>query len=335
MFSYLRSLAIDTEALLSSLGLSGAELMAPDSRLPIERYARIEEAAARAAGDPYFGLHMGEFAEAGSWSILGYMMMNCRSVAEAIEKSTRYCRVIGNFIVSEPSFEDGRIRVLVSTAPGAPGLGRHCIECSLSSTVTMLRRLSGLEISPLEVRLAYPEPESRREYERVFRCPLHFGQSESSIVLDPAIGALPVVYANPGLLERIEGYAVEFLSGIDEGAAASRAVTRLILSGLADESLSLATVARGLSMSVRTLQQRLAKEGNSFGALLDDSRSRLAKRYLREGRSVEEVTCLLGFSDPSVLRRAFKKWTGLTPGEFRATRASRVPAEQVRDPGGD
>ena len=72
-----------------------------------------------------------------------------------------------------------------------------------------------------------------------------------------------------------------------------------------------------MSISVRTLQNRLEVEGIVFSDLLKDIRQRLAMRYLRENYSVEEITYLLGFSDPSVFRKAFKRWSGVTPGEYR------------------
>jgi AraC-like DNA-binding protein len=72
-----------------------------------------------------------------------------------------------------------------------------------------------------------------------------------------------------------------------------------------------------MSISVRTLQKRLEGEGVVFSDLLRNVRQRLAKRYLRENYTVEEITYLLGFSEPSVFRKAFKKWSGVMPGEYR------------------
>jgi AraC-like DNA-binding protein len=324
MFGYLTSLGIDTEAVLASMGLDPSAFKDSDARIPIELYIRIEDEAARVAGDPCFGLHMGELADSGSWSVLGYMMMNCCSLGEAFEKSGKYYRIIGDLIEGKLSFRKGRVRVVLATPPNAPILSRHCFECTISSSVVMMRKLTGLDLSPLEVRFDYPEPESRMEYERVFRCPVLFGQGETSMTLDPAIAKMPILYANPSLLERIEGYAREFLADLEEKDAATRAATRLILARLADESLSIRTVASEMSMSVRTLQSRLEAEGHRFGELLSGARESLARRYLRENFSVEEITCLLGFSEPSVFRKAFKKWTGLTPGEYRERELARA-----------
>lgn len=108
MFSYLKSLRLDQNALLSSMGLDPELFRDPDARIPIEQYVAIEEEAARVADDPCFGLHMGEFAEAGSWSILGYMMMNCRTLGEAFEKSAKYYRIIGDLIEGRATIRRAR-----------------------------------------------------------------------------------------------------------------------------------------------------------------------------------------------------------------------------------
>ena len=98
MFLYLRSLHLELDEFLRSIKVDPESVKAPDSRIPIERYLYIQESAAEYTHDPCFGLHMGEFVEAGSWSILGYLMMNCATLGEAMEKSGRYSRVIGNLI---------------------------------------------------------------------------------------------------------------------------------------------------------------------------------------------------------------------------------------------
>jgi AraC-like DNA-binding protein len=123
--------------------------------------------------------------------------------------------------------------------------------------------------------------------------------------------------ANPNLLERFEQYAQDFLSQMERNDEHTRAVTKIILSKLDDERLSIEKVAKEMSVSVRTLQNRLEAEGVAFSDLLREIRQRLAKKYIRENYSVEQIAYLLGFSEPSVFRKAFKKWEGITPREYR------------------
>jgi AraC-like DNA-binding protein len=324
MFLYLTSLGVDIDAFLRSIGVDPAVVKAPDTRLPIETYLYIEEAAAEYVHDPSFGLHMGEFAEAGSWSILGYMMMNCKSLGEAFEKAGKYQRVIGNLIEGEVKIRFNKIKVVLVIPPHAPKMSRHCFESTLASSVRMMRNLTGVPLSPVEVRFAYPKPASTAEYERVFCCPVYFDQKETSMTIDARIINTPILLPNAELLQHFENYAQAFLAELERKHEYTQQVTKIILAHLDDEKLSINRVAREMAMSVRTLQNRLSDEGVVFSDLLQEIREKLAKKYLRENYTVETITYLLGFSEPSVFRKAFKKWAGVTPREFREQSVSAV-----------
>jgi AraC-like DNA-binding protein len=318
MFLYLTSLNVDVDAFLRSLDIDPMTIKSPDEYISVDTYLRIQDSAAEYINDPYFGLHMGEFAEAGSWSILGYVMMNCKTLAEAFEKSGKYSRIIGNMIEGKTKVRFKTVQVTLYTPPQTPKMSRHCYESTLSSSVRMMRLLSGTQVSPLEVTFIYPKPQSTAEYERIFCCSVKFGQKENSMTLDWSIGDIPIRMANSTLLEHFEKYAQDFLAQMEcNNAEHTRAVTKIILSQLDDEGLSIQKVAKEMAVSVRTLQNHLEAEGVAFSDLLRDIREKLAKKYLHENYTVEQITYLLGFSEPSVFRKAFKKWSGITPKEFR------------------
>lgn len=317
LFAYLDALKVDVDVFLRSLGLEPAIVRSPDERLPVETYLLIQDGAAEYVRDPYLGLHSGEFFEAGSWSILGYLMMNCKTLGEAFEKSGRYSRIIGNLIEARAEVGLGNARIIYFTPPGAPEMSRHCFDAAFASSIRMARMLSGLPLNPLEVTFTCREPESCAEYERIFCCPVYFGRRHNSMLLDARMGNLPIRMANPALREHFEQYARDFLAKMERRDETTQAVTKIILSQLDDEALTIDKVARAMAVSVRTLQNRLEAEGVAFSDLLREARERLAKQYLRENYSVEQITYLLGFSEPSVFRKAFKKWVGVTPREYR------------------
>jgi AraC-like DNA-binding protein len=155
-----------------------------------------------------------------------------------------------------------------------------------------------------------------KEHERVLQCPLLFGMKHTSIIMDNNVAAIPVLQPDKGLMEYIESYARDICSELDKGQPTARLAAQAILKRLDDKSLSVKAVATSLSMSTRTLQARLRDEGTGFTEVLDDTRRRIAEKNIREGSSVEDITYILGFSEPSVFRKAFKKWTGFTPREF-------------------
>ncbi len=322
MFLYLNHLGVDIDTFLGSLRVEPALVRSPDARIPIETYLLIQDEAAIYVNDPCFGLHMGEYAEAGSWSILGYMMMNCETLGEAFEKSARYSRIIGNLIEGNAYLESERLKVTFFTPPHAPEMSRHCFESTISSSVRMMRTLTGVQINPLEVTFIYPQPASIREYARVFHCPVLFEQEQNSFTLPVSVLWTPILLPNPDLLQHFENYAQAFLSQMERQDETTRQVTKIILSRLDDEALSIQKVADEMAISVRTLQNRLEAEGVVFSDLLREIRQRLARQYLLENYTVEQITYLLGFSEPSVFRKAFKKWSGVTPRQYRVTARS-------------
>jgi AraC-like DNA-binding protein len=317
MFLYLKSKTIDADEFLRSIGVEPNSVKSPDSRIPIEKYLFIQESAAEYTHDPCFGLHMGEYAEAGSWSILGYLMMNCTTLGEAMEKSGRYSRIIGNLIEATAHLRFTKLKLVFNTPPHAPKMSRHCFESTFSSLVRMVRTLTGKHLNPSEVTFIYPKPESTSEYERVFCCPVFFGHKENSMTVELSLGKTPILMANPELLAYFEQFAQDFIITIDRQKEFTKAFIKIILAHLDDESLTLQKVAHEMALSVRTLQKRLEDEGVVFSYLLKDIREKLAKKYLREDYTVEQITYLLGFSEPSVFRKAFKKWCGVTPREYR------------------
>ena len=110
-----------------------------------------------------------------------------------------------------------------------------------------------------------------------------------------------------------ERYAQEFIAGLERKDATTQAVTKIILANLDDVSLSIRKVAKEMAMSVRTLQNRLSDEGVVFSDLMQDIRERLAKRYLSEDYTVEQITYLLGFSEPSTLSQGVQEVAGHDP----------------------
>jgi AraC-like DNA-binding protein len=152
-----------------------------------------------------------------------------------------------------------------------------------------------------------------------------FEEADNSLTFALEVGNTPILMANPMLLAHFEHYAEDFLAQMQRPEEVTRTVTRIILARLDDETLSIDTVAREMAVSVRTLQIRLEAEGVVFSDLLRDIRRQLAQKYLCENYTVEQITYLLGFSEPSVFRKAFKKWSGVTPREYRQYRCGASP----------
>lgn len=316
---YLRKLNIDVDSLFASLGMDASLLTSPDAQIPFDDYIALETRAAEVADDPFFGLHMGESIRPGHYGIIGFMMMNSSHLGEAMRKLGRYNRLIGTVIRASIRLGFKNVRLILSVPADAPTLSRHCIECAAASLVTLARHLTGADVRPLAVSFTGPAPRDDSEYRRVFGCHVCFDQGESALVLDPKISALPVLSPNKELLAYFEDYAQSYLREIEESGACAARVTKILLSHLDQRTVRLKDVARAMSVSSRTLQKRLREEGVVFRDLLFETRRSLAQKYLRENRTVEEISYLLGYAEASVFSKAFKKWYGQSPKAYRAS----------------
>ncbi|MCX7773647.1 MAG: AraC family transcriptional regulator [Clostridia bacterium] len=321
---YLSSRNVNIDEFMKSVALESSLLRNPDGRISVERYVIIEETASKVTNDPCFGLHMGQFAEAGNWSILGYMMMNCRTVLEAFHKFSRYSSVIGNLIKGEIIIGHDAVMIKLSEPINAPKISKHCYEGYFSSLISLARNVSGQIICPTEVALASFKPEWIEEYIGVFGSGVRFSHNGNYMVMDIRSVNTPVLLPNENLLRYFESFAKEFLEEIEGVNSFTYRTKKLILSLMDTESLSIKRIAEELSISCRTLQANLRDEGTEFSRLLRQTREQLAKKYLLENYSIEEITYLLGFSEPSVFRRAFKKWVGVTAKEYREREQNKI-----------
>jgi AraC-like DNA-binding protein len=316
---YAKSLGISVERLFTSLGMDPALLGKGDARISFEEYVALEDRAAELSDDPYFGLHMGESIQPGHYGIIGYMMMNSANLGEAMTKLGRYNRLIGTVIGGRLALGIGKVRLIFTTPGSGVRLSRHCVECAMASVLTLARQLTGTPLHPLAANLATPRPQSTSEYERVFACSVQFERRENAFLLDARIGTLPLSSPNPELLSYFERYAESCLQEVELSGPVSAQVMRTLLGLLDRHNVGLRDVARELGLGARTLQKRLEEEGVRFRDLLAGTRKELAARYVRENRTVEEISYLLGYSNASSFSKAFKKWHGIAPRNYRRT----------------
>lgn len=161
-------------------------------------------------------------------------------------------------------------------------------------------------------------PAHASEYDLLFPCAQVFGAPNSSLVFPARYLSLPLLQDERTLKHFLERSPADLLSRPDEGDSLSSQLRRL-LSRDRTPWPDLEAVAQHLHISPQTLRRHLREEGTSFQALKDELRRDIAIYHLgRADLSLQEIAEQLGFSEPSAFHRAFKKWTGLTPGAYRA-----------------
>lgn len=319
LFLILKKHSIDPADFLKNEGIDPVFLESPDNRINADDFYRILAKAAELTGDRHLGLHMGEIFTSFP-NILGYVMMNCRTLGEAIRKYIKY-QNITDTIQKTTIEEQANTRISLVFEKNA-ALVESTLACyKLAGFVTYGQALTGGKLKPehiVEVRFNHSEPADSAEYRRIFPCPLLFNARENSLIMRRDSLDTPVINANPSLLTMFEHHAQEVLKNLSQDESYTAKVSRLLVEMLQGDAPRIEMVARELCLSVRSLQDKLKSEGTSYSSLLDRIRKDLAINYIKNKTvTFAEIAYLLGFSEPSVFHRSFKKWTNTTPGQYR------------------
>jgi AraC-like DNA-binding protein len=198
---------------------------------------------------------------------------------------------------------------------------RHQIEFWLVTLVRICRQVTDTRLAPRNVRIRHGRDETSAEMRTFFGCDVDFGAASDEIIFPASVASLPIVGSDDYLNDLLLRYAGEALADRPQVRASLRsAVERVLPQLLPHAKASASNVAQKLAVSTRTLSRKLRNEDVAFAEILEETRAALAKRYLAErDLPVSEIAWLLGYSEVSSFTHAFKRWTGLTPRQFRLT----------------
>jgi AraC-like DNA-binding protein len=308
-------------ATMSKIGLGPADYSNPDTRLALDDAIELLDASLESSGDPALGLRAGELIEPGDFDILEYAAQSCTTLREAIGCVSRYVCLLSD--VAEISLvESGetatvRLRVDAAVPPAAN-------DFVVALFVMKARRDTAIHDWFVEVQFAHPPTSYLADYARVFGTKVTFGAPCNAIVMRRERLDSPMQRANPRVSAAFELQIRRLLEKLQENRTMRGRVRELVFAELSRGNITMESVARKLAMSVATLRRRLEEEGTRFSEIVESLREELARQYLREKvHATSEVAFLLGFADVISFHKAFKRWTGQTPTEFRADEARR------------
>jgi AraC-like DNA-binding protein len=316
------ALGLDTERVLERAGLRPEELADPDARVSFDAYVALWEALSQAPGSERVGLDIPRLFQLEMLGVIGYVMANSATVMAAFEVWSRYRRLI-NDDMAPLIHVDADGFVFHRELPHRLARVRQFGEVSLGVTIKSISLLVGRQVRAREVHFQHPRPPNAAELDEQLQCRARYGQEDTRVVFDPNVAAFPVLRPDRGLFLFLERHAANLNAQVPDQKSLAGRVRELVDQAVRKGEPAQAEIARRLAMSERTLQRRLREEGTSFAAILDAVRSDLATRYLEERQlAVYEVAFLLGFAEPSAFFRAFRRWTGRTPAEWRAAVAA-------------
>ena len=290
----------------------------PDRRIPFAQLVALYEEAARLTGDDDFGLHLGESVDPRVFDVVGYSVINSSTLGEGLDRAVRY-----NLLWTDGSYlsiERGSplTKIVYTYVDDSITERRQDVEITFAVLASLSRSVTNSDLSPELVTFQHDRPGNTTEHQRIFNCPVEFNAPANKYFLDSHALQLPIVKADPGLCAVLDRHAEALIAQYPRQDTLVERVRTMIKDELRGGHASLERIAGNLSMSGRTLQRKLREHGTSHQELLDQMRRDLAIRYLQEPEmAICEVAYLLGFSESSALHRAFKRWTGQTPNEFR------------------
>lgn len=298
---------------------------------------RLWELSVAATGDPACGLKVGRRVRPEGLHAIGYAWMSSRNLADAFNRFCRYVEVLVTIPV-DLSFTGGpdgyRLTCMFPDAAHQPH--EAAVDTTLLALVSLASQAMGKPVRPLAVWLQHPCRVERARYTAAFGVAVTFAAPVNGLLIDTATAEALMPTDNPAIADAVEQVAGRYIASLQAQPVAAT-VRDLLLDLLPTGEAGQETVARRLNRSLSTLQRQLQAEGLSYRAVVDATRRSLAEAYLGDKRfSQAEIAYLLGFSDQSSFSRAYRRWTGKSPGRLqrRAEPVDQQNSEPEREAGG-
>lgn len=312
-----RARRLDADELLRKVGLSPSLLHLPQARVSATQYGAMWRLVAATLDDEFLGQDSRRM-KCGSFAMLCHSIVHCETLAQALDRSLRFYALMLDDLFGTLAQDGGEARVeLRQRAPGAAQrVFAH--ELLLMLLYGVACWLVGRRIAIVRAEFSYPEPPYSAEYRLMYCANLAFDRPLTAIVFAAGDLDLPVVQNARTIKDFLRKAPENILLKYKNRSSVSARIRRRLRQMLPAEVPDFEALAGELNMTAATMRRRLHEEGASFQSIKDQLRRDLAVGYLsHSNRSVMDIAFELGFSERSSFHRAFRKWTGASPGEFR------------------
>jgi len=319
VLAYMRRRGGDPGALIRSFGLPATAETDDAVMLPLTSLHAFLEAAERATQDPFLGIHVAIDYRRGAYGVMEYASRSAPTLRDALLRIVRFSKLMTDHVDVTLEEKDGVARVEQKIASHPLCVGRHANEFFVVTLLAQGRSLVGDRCLPARVWFAHPRPKKLDELvAAVGTEQVTFDAEANGFELSGSVLDLPVLTSDPPLLDVLDKHGEESLAQRPAAADFPSQVRRAIRERLREAAPTLDGVAADLRTSPRTLQRRLSGDGTSFARVYEAVREELARAYVADPQmALSEIAFLLGYADLSAFLRAFKRWTGQTPTQFR------------------
>jgi AraC-like DNA-binding protein len=312
-----RAFGVDPGPILARLGLS--EQVSYEDRIPITRLFDLWETLVRRTGEPALAARAVHYPVVEERSLLSFLCSVQEDVGGAIRALDRYWPTVSDAYRWTVERRGNTVSLLVPAAPSTRSGWRSHVEYDAIDIVRTCSRMTGGEARPLAVSFAHRAPPVLHFHRDALGLEPRFAAERTEIVYPRSVADIRLASAKPALARTLAAQLDAMLARLSARDTTARAARDLIPAMLRAGGATAERVARRLGAGRRTLERRLAAEGTSFRALIDEARHRLAVEWLSDV-PIAEVAQRLGYSDVRAFDRAFKRWTRTTPSAWRARR---------------
>ncbi|WP_162271298.1 AraC family transcriptional regulator [Luteitalea pratensis] len=291
----------------------------PDARAPEHVVEAAWSLAAELTRDDAIGILVAESLPRGALDLVEYAFRSSASLGDGLERLARYGRVLSDRVAARTEANDEALLLMVDDV-GRTRLHPARTEFALAIAMQLARDGTGHELVPRRVCFRHPAPADDHEHRRFFGTRARFSAGSNSLLLNARDARRPLRDADEALAAIVRRRLERVLALQDARSTGplSGRVRRVLVESLGRTSVTPDTMAEALGTTRRTLSRRLAAEGTSFRDLHDDVRAEFARVMLGDqGSSVADVAFFLDYSERAAFHRAFRRWTGQTPGEFQ------------------
>jgi AraC-like DNA-binding protein len=306
--------------LVEAAGLTDVNFEDADSRVSVSSQVALWRLIAMEISDPGFGVRGGAAVKVRQTGLLGYVMSASATLGGALCRLTRYSNILTDAVQPTLARPDEHHVAITASHPDLGAALPLAVDYRLAALLSICRQITAETIVPSEVCFEYAQPSSIREHRRFFDCPLRFGQPETILVLFERDLALAIPQGDETLAGYLSEHAEHILRTLVTGSSIKERVRSAIWAALGEGRPTLEQIAATLQMPPRTLQRRLFEEGTSLHREIEHIRKTMAMAMVRNRAiSIDEVAFLLGYAESSTLFRSFKRWTDMTPRQYRST----------------
>jgi AraC-like DNA-binding protein len=324
----LQELGSDPVPIFAGAGFKTGLFADPDTEVPYVAASRLLERCVQATGCQHFGLLLGASASPSSLGVAGFMLYNAPDVGTALRNLAEYLDLHDQGGIVTLNLQGGATHFGYAILQNGVAAADQIHDIALAMACKIMRGFFGAGWKSTEVLLTRQLPKNAEAYRKYFRAPLHFNSEHNAIVFPTYLLNQPIATADPLLHKHLKKEAKEqhiFRDSNILGEVRTH-LRRLLIS----HACTSAEVAGRLCIHERTLHRKLRKEGTSFQHELDNIRRGVAQQLLTGSRmSLTKIASTLNYADKSAFSRAFKRWTGITPTQWRARTRSGPPIKQA------